>query len=75
VPARQIAEAIGRGLNVPVVSLKPEEAAGHFGGLAMFAGLDITGSSAKTREQLGWKPTGPGLVVDLENMRYSLVKR
>jgi hypothetical protein len=75
VPARQIAEAIVRGLNVPVVSLKPEEAAGHFGGLAMFAGLDITGSGAKTREQLEWKSTGPGLVVDPENMRYSLVKR
>jgi nucleoside-diphosphate-sugar epimerase len=71
VPARQIAEAIGRGLKVPVVSLKPEEAVGHFGWLAMFAGLDITGSSAKTREQLGWEPTGPGLIADLENMRYS----
>jgi hypothetical protein len=41
----------------------------------MFAGLDITGSGAKTREQLEWKSTGPGLVVDPENMRYSLVKR
>jgi nucleoside-diphosphate-sugar epimerase len=70
VPARQIAEAIGRGLNVPVVSLEPEEAAGHFGWLAMFAGLNLTGSSAKTRERLGWEPTGPGLIVDLENMRY-----
>jgi nucleoside-diphosphate-sugar epimerase len=71
VPARQIAEAIGRGLKVPVVSLKPEEAVGHFGWLAMFAGLDITGSSAKTRKQLGWEPGGPGLIADLENMRYS----
>lgn len=70
VPMKQVAEAIGRGLNVPVVSLKPEEAAGHFGWLAMFAGLDVTGSSAKTRAQLGWDPTGPGLIVDLENMRY-----
>lgn len=70
VSARQIAEAIGRGLNVPVVSLKPEEAAGHFGWLARFAGRDLAGSSAKTREQLGWEPTGPGLIADLENMRY-----
>jgi hypothetical protein len=53
-----------------VVSLRPEEAAGHFGWLAMFAGLDITGSSAQTREKLGWNPTGPGLITDLENMRY-----
>jgi nucleoside-diphosphate-sugar epimerase len=71
VSAREIAEAIGRGLNVPVVSLKPEEAAEHYGWLAMFAGLDITGSSAKTKTELGWDPTGPGLIVDLENMRYS----
>jgi nucleoside-diphosphate-sugar epimerase len=70
VSAREIAEAIGRGLNVPVVSLKPEEAAGHFGWLTMFAGLDLMGSSAKTRTQLGWEPAGPGLIVDLENMRY-----
>ncbi|MGA8780133.1 MAG: SDR family oxidoreductase [Terracidiphilus sp.] len=68
--AREIAEAIGRGLNVPVVSLRPEEAAGHFGWLALFAGLDITGSSAQTRENLGWNPTGPALLTDLANMRY-----
>jgi nucleoside-diphosphate-sugar epimerase len=70
VRGREIAEAIGRGLKIPVVSLRPEEAAGHFGWLAMFAGLDITGSSARTREKLGWNPTGPGLITDLENMRY-----
>jgi len=70
VSALEIAEAIGRGLNVPVVSLTPEEAAGHYGWLDMFAGLDITGSSAKTKAELGWEPTGPGLIVDLENMRY-----
>jgi nucleoside-diphosphate-sugar epimerase len=70
VRGREIAEAIGRGLKIPVVSLRPEEAAGHFGWLAMFAGLDITGSSAQTREKLGWNPTGPGLITDLENMRY-----
>ncbi|MFZ0305672.1 MAG: SDR family oxidoreductase [Terracidiphilus sp.] len=71
VTAKAIAEAIGKGLNVPVVSLTPEEAKGHFGWLAIFAGLDLTASSAKTREELGWEPNGPGLIVDLENMRYS----
>jgi nucleoside-diphosphate-sugar epimerase len=71
VTTREIAEAIGRGLGVPVVSLKPEEAAGHFGWLVRFAGIDITGSSAKTRERLGWNPTGPTLLTDLANMRYS----
>jgi len=67
---REIAETIGRGLKVPVVSLSPEEAAAHFGWLAVFAGRDLPASSAQTREQLGWNPTGPGLITDLENMRY-----
>ena len=70
VSARDIAEAIGRGLKVPTVSMTPEEAAGHFGWLAMFAGLDIVASSAQTQERLGWRPTGPGLIADLEQMRY-----
>ncbi len=70
VPVRDIAEAIGRGLKVPVVSLTAEKAAGHFGWLAAFAGWDIPASSAQTREKLGWNPTGPGLISDLENMRY-----
>ncbi|MGO9443078.1 MAG: NAD-dependent dehydratase, partial [Terriglobales bacterium] len=68
--AREIAEIIGRKLNVPVVSLTTEEAAGHFGWLAPFAAWDIPASSAQTREKLGWNPTGPGLISDLENMRY-----
>jgi nucleoside-diphosphate-sugar epimerase len=70
VPVRDIAQAIGGGLNVPVVSLAPEEAANHFGWLAAFVGRDVPASSAHTREKLGWKPTGPGLISDLENMRY-----
>ena len=68
---REIAETIGRGLHVPVVSLRPEEAEGHFGWLARFVAWDIAASSAQTRKQLGWNPTGPGLITDLENMRYS----
>jgi nucleoside-diphosphate-sugar epimerase len=71
VPVRDIAEAIGRGLKVPVVSIAPEEAAGHFGWLGHFVGWDIAASSAQTREKLGWNPTGPTLITDLENMRYS----
>jgi len=70
VPVREIAEVIGRGLKVPVVSIAPEEAAKHFGWLGPFAGWDIPASSAYTREKLGWNPTGPGLITDLENMRY-----
>ena len=71
VRARDIAEAIGRGLNIPVKSIPQEEAAAHFGWLAPFAGLDLTASSEKTRNELGWNPTGPTLLEDLENMQYS----
>jgi nucleoside-diphosphate-sugar epimerase len=67
---RDIAEAIGRGLKVPVKSLSPEEAAAHFGWMALFAGWDISASSAKTRERLGWHPAGPGLIADLDKMKY-----
>ena len=70
VPARDIAESIGRGLKVPVVSLSPEKAAAHFGWLAMFASLDMPASSAQTQQRLGWHPTGPGLIADLDKMRY-----
>ena len=70
VPAREIAEVIGRGLKVPVTALPPEKAAGHFGWLAAFIGLDMPASSASTRERLGWSPTGPGLISDLERMNY-----
>jgi len=72
IAVRDIAEVVGAGLNLPVVSLTPEEAPAHFGWLAMFAGLDLPASSAKTRELLGWAPTGPGLIEDLKAMDYSL---
>ena len=70
IPVREIAQVIGQGLKVPVVSLSPEEAAGHFGWLAAFAGLDLPASSAQTQERLGWHPTGPDLMTDLRKMRY-----
>jgi nucleoside-diphosphate-sugar epimerase len=70
VPCRDIAEVIGRGLKIPVVSMSPEEAASHFGWLAMFVGLDMPASSKQTQERLGWHPTGPGLIADLEQMQY-----
>jgi len=70
VPAHEIAEAIARGLKVPAVSVAPEKAAEHFGWLAAFAGLDLQGSSAQTREKLGWDPTGPGLIADLDCQNY-----
>jgi nucleoside-diphosphate-sugar epimerase len=75
VPARNIAEAIGRGLKVPVVSKSPEEAASHFGWLERFAGRDLTGSSVETQRRLGWHPTGPGLIADLDRMDYFAAKQ
>jgi nucleoside-diphosphate-sugar epimerase len=70
VALREIAEAIGRGLKVPVVSKSPDEAGEHFGWLAHFVGTDISASSALTRKWLGWRPTGPGLIEDLNAMKY-----
>ena len=67
---REIAEVIGRGLKVPVVSLSQEKAQSHFGWLAMFVSYDMPASSAQTRRRLGWRPTGPGLIADLEQMRW-----
>jgi nucleoside-diphosphate-sugar epimerase len=70
VPLREIAEAIGRGLNVPVVAKSPEQAGEHFGWLGMLMGFDVPASSALTQERLGWRPTGPGLISDLDQARY-----
>lgn len=66
ISAREIAEVIGRGLKMPVISLSPEDVPAHFGWLGMFAGFDLPASSAQTRERLGWQPTGPGLIADLD---------
>ncbi len=66
VPFKEIATVIGRRLNIPVVSKSPEEAAGHFGWFAPFAGVDVPTSSARTQKLLGWKPQQPGLIADME---------
>lgn len=71
VAMREIAEALARRLQLPVRSLAPDEAAGFFGWLAMFAGMDLPASSAWTRQTLGWQPTGPGLVTDLEGLQLA----
>jgi nucleoside-diphosphate-sugar epimerase len=68
VPMRVIAETIARRLKLPVKSIAPQESPEFFGWLAMFAGLDMPASSAATREKLGWAPTGPGLIADLEKL-------
>jgi nucleoside-diphosphate-sugar epimerase len=69
VAARDIAETAGRRLKLPVKSIPPEEAEGYFGWLARLAARDMPASSAQTRKKLGWEPTGPGLIADLEALR------
>ncbi|MBN8229372.1 SDR family oxidoreductase [Corallococcus macrosporus] len=70
VPTREIANVIGRRLGVPVVSKAPEEAGAFLGILGTFFALDGPASSARTRELLGWRPEGPGLLADLDDAHY-----
>ncbi|QPC91134.1 SDR family oxidoreductase [Mesorhizobium sp. INR15] len=70
VPTREIAEVIGRRLNLPVVSKTADEAAGHFGFVGHFFGRDWPTSSEKTRDVLGWRPKQAGLIADLDHPRY-----
>ena len=71
VSLRDIAETIGKGLKVPVVSIAAEKAGEHFGPFFGHAAtMDMPGSSEWTRKTLGWEPTGPGLIEDLTNMKY-----
>jgi len=68
VAMRDIAESIGRGLKIPVVSITPEKAPEYFGWLAHFASLDMPSSSALTEQRLGWHPTNqPTMIEDLNN--------
>jgi nucleoside-diphosphate-sugar epimerase len=70
IPFRQIAEVIGRRLNLPVVALSPEQAADHFGWFTRFAAIDCPSSSERTRSRLGWRPEHPGLIADLDQPGY-----
>jgi nucleoside-diphosphate-sugar epimerase len=69
-PTREIAEVIGRYLNVPVVGKSREEAADHFGWMAHFFGMDGPASGGQTQERLGWQPIQPGLIADLNAAHY-----
>lgn len=69
IPFKQIAEVIGRRLNVPVVSQSPKEAEEHFGWFR-FASMDMPASSARTQSLLGWKPEQPGLIADIDHPAY-----
>lgn len=71
ITVKSIAEAIGQQLNLPVVSITPEEAAGHFGWFAHMALIDCPASSKWTRQQLDWVPTHPALLDDINNGIYT----
>ncbi len=75
VPFREIAQVIGRRLNIPVVSKSRDEAADHFGWFAHFAGLDCPASSTQTQERLGWYPTQPSLIPDIDRPSYFEMKQ
>jgi hypothetical protein len=68
--SKEIAEVIGRRLNVPVVAKLPEEAAEHFGWFGTFVGMDVPTSSERTRSLLGRKPEQPGLIADVDHPAY-----
>ena len=70
VPLRDVAKAIGKGLELPMVSIPAEKAGEHFGFFGHFATLDMPASSEWTRKTLAWEPTAPGLIEDLTNMQY-----
>ncbi len=70
VTMREIAESIGRGLKVPVISISPDQAAAHFGMIAIFAGTNMPASSALTQQWLDWHPSGPGLIADLDEAKF-----
>jgi nucleoside-diphosphate-sugar epimerase len=70
VPMRDIAEAIGRGLKVPVKSVPLEQAPNYLGMWGLFVAQDFLASSAITREKFGWQPIGPGLIADLDQMQF-----
>jgi nucleoside-diphosphate-sugar epimerase len=70
VPVRDIAQVIGRRLHIPVVAKSPAEAAEHFGWFAHFAAIDTPASNRRTQERLGWRPTHPALISDLEGASY-----
>ena len=73
VSLREIGETVAKRLNLPVRSIAPEEAEAFFGWMATFAGADSAASSEKTRQRLGWQPSGPGLIADLERLEVPVL--
>jgi nucleoside-diphosphate-sugar epimerase len=72
IATKEIAEAIGKGLDLPIVSVPEDQSADHFGWMSRFFGMDATASNTLTRELLDWVPTHPGLLEDLSEVHYFL---
>jgi nucleoside-diphosphate-sugar epimerase len=70
VPTRTIAEAIGKGLGLPTRSVTPAEAPAYLDFLAGFFAMDNLASSAKTQALLGWEPSQPELIPDMEQSYF-----
>ena len=71
IPTRDIAEAIGRAFSLPVTSIAPDDVNGHFGWIGRYFGMDLSATSVATQELLGWTPTGPTLIEDIDAGAYS----
>jgi nucleoside-diphosphate-sugar epimerase len=71
IPTRDIAEAIGRAFGLPVTSIAPDDVQGHFGWIGTFFAMDLTAESTATRQLLGWAPTGPALIEDIDAGAYA----
>lgn len=72
VPSRDIAEAIGRAFSLPVASIAPDEVDDHFGWIATFFAMDLAATSTATQGLLGWTPTGPTLIEDIDAGAYAV---
>lgn len=70
IPSLRIAEVVAEKLHLPLQSLSADRAAAHFGWFAAFAGMDLRATSVRTRQQLNWQPTGPGLLDDLRHLNH-----
>jgi nucleoside-diphosphate-sugar epimerase len=71
VRTKEIAEAIGRAFALPVTSIAPDDVSNHFGWIGTFFGMDLSASSIATQELLGWTPTGPTLIEDIDAGAYT----
>ncbi len=72
IASRDIAAAIGRAFDLPVASIDPDGVQDHFGWIGTFFGWDMTSTSTVTRERLGWAPTGPTLIEDIDAGAYAV---